>query len=148
MCYCRSFTFICSYFPSWLSSQTQTVQLKRGITLTEKHALFNLTVLPDDLSLLIIFLCTYEVWWGHGQILVITVMSVSSRCSKLCFLQTEMMKWFSNRMLLPEAEFNAKLIVVLIDVYPLSSVDLVAMMNISLHYRNATLCFNALSPWI
>lgn len=132
------------------------LKLKLGIKPTERHALLNLSDLPDDLSLLIICLCTYEVWWGHRQILAITVMSVYSRRSKLCVLQTEMIKWFSNRMLLPEAECNAKLIVVLIYLYPLSSVDPVALINISLQkrvvegwdHRNATLCFNALSPWM
>lgn len=126
--------------PSNVQQPNSVHKLKLGTEPTERHKSLNLNDLPDDLSLLIICLCTYEVWWRHRQILVKTEMSVYS-----CFLQTEMIKWFSNRMLLREAVCNSKLIVVLISVYSLSSVDLIALINISLH---TTLCFNALSPWM
>lgn len=69
--------------PSSVQQPNSVHKLKLGTEPTERHKLLNLNDLPDDLSLLIIFLCTYEVWWGHRQILVITEMSVYSRCSKL-----------------------------------------------------------------
>ncbi len=68
-------------FPSSVQQPNSVHKLKLGTEPTERHKLLNLNDLPDDLSLLIICLCTYEMWWG--QILVITEMSVYSRCSKL-----------------------------------------------------------------
>lgn len=47
-----------------------------------------------------------------------SIMSIYSCCSKLYFLRAEMMEWSPSRMLLHEAECNAKLIVDLIYFLP------------------------------